>query len=347
MAVPVDELLQQLVKSQAAADVRVTLVQEQGSKSLERAMIHYGEQLVRATNDTNTKISAVRDDVSVVREDVSVVREDVSKLQDKINKMVSDAISSEDGDVFMRHFPLLCDGLSGNCGWVPVLHEVGGRSYKLLVVCLAYVERYFAQECPVPRSRAETRAYFTTKLPTHDRLPYEHHQSVLVHGTPFVSNSTGRDGGFDCSQATNRDKFVFLKFDAMKQKLDDVFEHMKDVPDSRVIDADRRAVSYKTFGQTWKFTEKSRRDASTTPIKAFASRVISEENKKGMLAMSCPWTEENYDQAKVEFLRFDENSPVVKSHDQVYAGKRKVVMAENRKKAGEANRRKRRREGAN
>ncbi|CAN0034174.1 unnamed protein product, partial [Ectocarpus sp. 4 AP-2014] len=207
--------------------------------------------------------------------------------------MVSDASSSDDGDVFMRHFPLLCDRLSGNCRWVPVFHEVGGKTYKVVVVCLAYVKRYFALECSVRKTRAETRAKFTTKLPIHDRLPYEHHQSVLAHATPFVSNSTGREGGFADSQATNRDKFVFLKFDAMKQKLGEVFEHMKDVPDSRVVDADERAASYKMFGQTWKFTEKSRRDASTTPIKAFGSRVISAEKKEGMLAMCCSWTGQN------------------------------------------------------
>lgn len=101
-----EKLLQQIVKtqtglaaSQAAADVRVTLAQEQGSKSLEKAMVHYGDQLVKVANDANNKISAVREDVSVVRQDVTVVREDVSvvrvdvcKLQEQVKKMVSDRI---------------------------------------------------------------------------------------------------------------------------------------------------------------------------------------------------------------------------------------------------------------
>jgi len=211
------------------------------------------------------------------------------------------------------------------------------------------MERYFWQECPVRKRVADTRAFFTTQLPLHDRLPYEHHQSVLAHCTPFTSNSTSRDGGFGSSHKINRDKFVFLKFQSMKEKLERVHRLMEDVPTLRVQDVDERSVSYRMCGQSWKFTEKSRRDLSTTAIKPFGSRNISPDLKKSMLAMDWAWTQSNYDEAKVDFFdipeelvgkkhvvcgRFDQNSPPVQTHEEQYIIGREKAQKENKRKRG-------------
>jgi len=328
----------------------ITIVQEQSSKSLEKAMVHYGEQLIKVSQDCNQKITKVG-------EDVGVVKEDVKELQNQMSEMKTKSISANDGDVFLRFFPVLCDGSSWRCGWVPVYHSVGGVTYRLLVVCLAYLERYFSQECPVRKTPAETKAFFTTKLPLHDRLPYAHHQSVLAHCTPFTSNSTSATAGFGSSQAINRSKFVFLKFLPMKEKLQEVYRLMDDVPTTRVEDVDDKFVSYKMYGQTWKFTERSKRDTSTTPIRAFGSRNISPQLKKFMLAMDFSWTDKNYDQAKVDFFgippewvgkrhvvcgRFDRNSAVVQTHDQQYPIGRGMAQESNLKKKGPEGRKRKR-----
>lgn len=290
------------------------------------------ESVDRKVDSVQGKVGALDDKVGAVDGKLEQLREQIASNEFKRGKRSQ----------FLPYLPVLFDGQTGECGWVPTgFRDSQGVYRECVVISIGYMVRFFGVECPVRISEAETTSFFTSEdnFPRSSHLVYKDYIRLLMQ-TPFNFLAVGPR--WMNKQKENRHRFVVTPMSTFKNLLADIRVHFPDGPTSRNF-LDR--PSYKSEGNAYAYMNKSKSDSSTGTIVAI-KKSLSLEEKRRIPALCRPWVVENYNPVVKDFFGippdlvgkrhvvagvFKASSSRVKFHAQVSCG---MLQAKRKRGAG-------------
>ena len=298
----------------------------------------------------NDKVSKVDKKVAEVGEDVSEVKEQVSELEKRIESSNSSPFGNTDAEkVIFSLLPIMFDGLSGYCAWIPVdflerdgegrvVKDAEGKDVvkaKLVVISIPMVDYFVAQSYRYQQFKGEAKRVVSGKMEHYFKSqPSEEDFCSIMLRTPFNVYSLGT-GTKTFSRTSNNNQYQIVGMEWFKEFLTKIDQKWPDRP--KTYDSEFNG-KLPTNCMTHRYsTEVGKKSIKYNNMRG---RVLTQDELRRLPPCGVRWWTDLYEGAVSEFFGipdeegfrhvrngvYDENGPVVKSYEYIL---RKLVKFSN------------------
>ena len=265
-------------------------------------MMKAGQQLV----DCNRKIGDVDTKVSMVNTKVAEIEEKMSRMVTQVDGVRTDSIfSSPNHWLFWQVLPLLFNGSTGHCAWVPVTYTHSDNTERdVVVVSLPMVEHmccaYFDD---VVRNKEEISTILKSGIP---RIILDEGKMSMKDFLHIMSKTPFRPYAHGIKKASvtgnNVHRYYIVDSRKWKKLLEDINSHFPDRPRKLPTGFECKKMDLTTMTQRWSIVAHSPGNDSTSNIPSLAGKVLTMKDREGCPAIGIPWWKEAYGSGSRKFF---------------------------------------------
>lgn len=265
---------------------------------------------------TRTRIPQIEEvDTKVTKMDTKV-----DALEKKMNMMVdgvssTKVFSNADHWRFWQILPLLFNGSTGHCAWIPVTytHSTDNLERDVVVVSLPMVEHMcFQYYSDVARCKEELGTILKSGI---SRVVLDEGKMFMVDFMSIMSKTSFRPyaHGLDKLRVTgnNVHRYYIVESDKWKKLMGDIHEKFPDRPLRLPIGFEWTKMDLTTMSHRYAVIAHSPGNDSTAPIPCLKKKVLSLEERKACPAMGIPMWKEAYASGAGKYFGMDSDYHVV------------------------------------
>jgi len=294
-------------------------------------MMKAGQQLM----DSNKKIDDVDTKVTMVNTKVAAIEEKMNKMVTQVDGVRTDHIfSSPNHWLFWQVLPLLFNGSTGHCAWVPVTYTHSDDTERdVVVVSLPMVEYMCCSHFDdVVRNKEEIGTILKSGIP---RIILEEGKMSMKDFINIISKTPFRPyaHGIKKASVTGNNVHRYYIVDSVKWKklLEDISAHFPDRPLKLPTGFEFKKMDLTTMTQRWSIVAHSPGNDSTSSIPSLAGKILTLRDREGCPSIGIPWWKEAYRSGSTKFFGipdtdefhhinsgvYDESSKTVRSFEKV------------------------------
>ena len=234
---------------------------------------------------------------------VSKMDTKVDALEKKMNKMVdgvstTKVFSNADHWRFWQILPLLFNGSTGHCAWVPVTytHSTDNNERDVVVVSLPMVEHMcFQYYSDVARCKEELGTILKSGIP---RVVLDEGKMYMKDFMSIMSKTPFRPyaHGLDKVRVTGNNVHRYYIVDSGKWKklMGEIHENFPDRPLKLPLGFEGTKMDLTTMSHRYAVVAHSPGNSSTAKIPCLGNKILDLDERKACPAMGIPWWKESY-----------------------------------------------------
>ena len=257
------------------------------------------------------KVDAVHEEVKVVDDKVEAVHSEVEKLSSRMDKMSGNLsnlsgnalwFSSMEGKQIAPILPLLFNGESGICGWVPVnFSDSAGIGHSVVVVAVSMIQYIFSQLPYKGHLAAAVGNFLRANLVRFRggaRPSYDDFVEIIMR-TPFKCYALGNRGKHFAFRQ-NDDNYIITEGTYWSDLMKEISDFFPEADTSLSLKNFTFPVG--SMGQCWSLMATSKDDDRTPVIDNLRHTRLNFGERMRMPACGVPWWREAYESGAAQYF---------------------------------------------